>query len=128
MTATATEPKVRTRKCGRCRGTGMWRPLKVCLRCDGTGEIAIVSAADRAAAKAVADRRYAALLKIQARAAERDECRNGSVAGETTWGFNLLEEREPERFATCLDSIEAGRLDSVIDALVAYFHANRNEA
>lgn len=125
---TATEPKVNTRRCSRCRGTGMWRPLKVCLRCNGTGETVIVTTAERAAAKAASDRRYAALLQVQAGAAKRDGHRNGSVAYDANWGFRLLEEREPQRFAACLASIEAGRLDHVIDALIAYLHANQNGA
>lgn len=112
------------KKCGRCNGTGFFS-RGFCFRCQGATTVTITryTAAEKAERARYAARHAAAYDAI--------------VRTRHTWlapqdrvhlygAFDLLEMRDPDRFAKMLDSLDAGRLHDVINALVAYYNANAN--
>ena len=113
------------RPCRRCNGTGTFHlpngPVS-CRNCTGTGRVP--SARDRRRIEA-ADRNYYRLIKaMRTRAEERDGRRNGPIEFESHQGFGLLEQNEPHRLPALFRSLEAGRVDDVIDMLIAYRNAH----
>lgn len=113
------------RKCRRCKGTGVfhiWSGPVDCRNCSGTGQVPSVR--DRRRIQA-ADRNIYRLIKVmRERAEERDGCRNGRIEFESHQGFGLLEQNERHRLPALFRSLEAGRVDDVIDALIAYRNAH----
>lgn len=115
--STATKPA--TRACPRCCGTGE-KFHGMCFLCKGIGTIDLT----RRSVKVdplLGERRYQLILALREHAMELDGYPNGPIAAESAWGRDLLESREPERHAHALTSIEQGRTDDVIHALVAYY-------
>ncbi|MFM9635958.1 hypothetical protein [Streptomyces turgidiscabies] len=113
------------RKCRRCKGTGTFWIMSdnpaPCRNCSGTGKVPSPRDRRRIAA---ADRNIYRLIKVmRTRADERDGRRNGRIEFESHQGFGLLEQNEPHRLPALFRSLEAGRVDEVIDMLIAY----RNE-
>lgn len=109
------------RPCRRCKGTGIfhiWSGPIDCRNCGGTGKIPSVRDSRRLGE--ASDRRNRLVKAMYARAEERDGRRNGSTHSKTRQGQSLLEQDEPHRLPALLDSLEAGRVDEVIDALIAY--------
>jgi hypothetical protein len=109
------------RACRRCKGTGtfhIWSGPVECRNCTGTGKVP--SARDRRRIRE-ADQSYYRLIKaMRTRAEERDGRRNGRIEFESHQGFGLLEQNEPHRLPALFQSLEAGRVDEVIDLLIAY--------
>jgi hypothetical protein len=92
--------------------------LVACRNCSGTGKVP--SPRDQRRVQA-ADRKFYRLIKdMRARAEERDGRRNGPIEFDSHQGFSLLEQNEPHRLPTLFRSLEAGRVDDVIDMLIAY--------
>jgi rubrerythrin len=131
----AAEPKQETtaielldpmRTCRRCKGTGTFWIMSdnpaPCRNCSAAGKVP--SARDRRRI-AAAERNYYRLVKaMRARAEERDGRRNGRIEFESHQGFGLLEQNEPHRLPDLFRSLEAGRVDDVIDTLIAYRNAH----
>lgn len=113
-----------TVKCRRCSGTGVYGNTGVCFGCDGTGRLTCTryTPAEKAAISARRLRTTRALEQIKARAQELAG-KNSRFEWDVRYGFTALRDSEPERFTKMLDSLDAGRLDHVIDALAAY-HRN----
>jgi hypothetical protein len=111
--------------CRRCKGTGIfhiWSGPVDCRNCSGTGQVP--SARDRRRIRA-ADASYYRLIKaMRVRAEDRDGRRNGDIEFESHQGFGLLEKNEPHRLPALFRSLEAGRVDDVIDMLIAYRNAH----
>lgn len=116
------------RPCRRCKGTGTFHvstgPVS-CAQCWGTGKVS--SPRDRRRINEAATRRYALLKAMYARAEERDGRRCGDVDFHTHQGYSLLEQHEQHRLDALFASLEAGRIDAVIDALIAYRNAHANK-
>jgi hypothetical protein len=113
------------RPCRRCKATGTFHlpngPVE-CRNCSGTGKVP--SARDRRRIRE-ADQNYYRLIKaMRVRAEERDGRRNGRIEFESHQGFGLLEQNEPHRLPALFQSLEAGRIDDVIDMLIAYRNAH----
>ena len=113
------------RPCRRCKATGTFHlpngPVQ-CRNCSGTGKVP--SPRDRRRFEA-ANRKYYGLIKaMRTRAEERDGRRNGRIEFESHQGFGLLEQNEEHRLPTLFQSLEAGRIDDVIDMLIAYRNAH----
>jgi hypothetical protein len=112
------------RSCRRCKGTGtfhIWSGPVGCRNCSATGKVP--STRDRRRIRE-ADQNYYRLIKaMRGRAEERDGRRNGRIEFESHQGFGLLEQNEPHRLPALFQSLEAGRIDDVIDMLVAYRNA-----
>lgn len=108
----------------RCKGTGGFElangNVVPCASCCGRGFLIIYTAAEKAERKAAWDRRYATLDIIKRRAAEISEGEPRGFADVVRQGFGMLADREPERLERLYASLDAGRLDDVIRALVAY--------
>jgi hypothetical protein len=115
------------RPCRRCKGTGtfhIWSGPVGCRNCNATGKVP--SARDRRRIQE-ADQNYYRLIKaMRTRAEERDGRRNGRIEFESHQGFGLLEQNEPHRLPALFQSLEAGRIDDVIDMLIAYRNAHAN--
>ncbi|NUQ98317.1 MAG: hypothetical protein HOY79_17795 [Streptomyces sp.] len=115
--------------CRRCSGTGIWFGRGWCFRCQGVGRVTITrySAQEKADFMVHWERRMAALEVIKAFAARLDESLGLTRASGdahvslSVWGFNRLEESEPERFTKMLDSLDEGRVYDVVRALSDYF-------
>lgn len=113
-----------TAKCRRCSGTGVWFESGFCFGCNGSGVKTITryTAEEKAAKRTLAERTHGALERIKTRTRElADGRRNSRLEWYAQYGFIALREREPERFAKMLDSLDAGRLDDVIHALAKYY-------
>ncbi|MCX4596064.1 hypothetical protein OG819_42385 [Streptomyces sp. NBC_01549] len=119
-----------TIKCRRCSGTGVYTGWTVagrggeCFGCDGTGSKLITryTAAEKAAIQERTQRRSRSLKLISSRGRELGTAaKDAELMWDAEYGFAALEDREPDRFAVMLDAVEAGRLDAVIHALVAYY-------
>lgn len=120
------------KKCGRCRGTGIYSQYVArvhagapggCLQCDGEGRFRISTPEEIAAekvARSAAVRRSGALDQINLALADLDDIRVTAMNGR-----ERLERCEPERFAKMIESVHAGRLEDVITALVSYETAKR---
>ncbi|MCX4826355.1 hypothetical protein OG883_42705 [Streptomyces sp. NBC_01142] len=109
----------------RCKGTGVFQAASgpvSCSPCSGTGKI--LSARDQRRLDAETTRRYRLLKVMYARAEERDGCRAGDIDFQTHQGYGLLEQNERHRLDALFGSLAAGRIDDVIDALVAYGNAH----
>jgi hypothetical protein len=127
--------------CRRCGGTGVWsgvggRGGGWCFRCQGAGTVTFTryTAQEKADMNARWDRRMAALETVKAAAARLDEhlglnraSREGAHILLSVWGFNRLEEKEPERFVEMLDSLDEGRMYDVVRALADYFKQHAQE-
>lgn len=112
------------RKCRRCKGTGIFQTLNgpvTCASCLGRGKVP--SARDQRRLNAEGARRSCLLKAMYKRAEERDGHRNGDIDFKVGQGYGQLEQNEPHRLDALFDSLEAGRIDDVIDALVAYRNA-----
>jgi hypothetical protein len=113
------------RPCPRCNGTGIYRTRRgpdTCYRCNGTAEVPSVRDQRRIdAANRVC---YRLIKAMRVRAEERDGRRNGRIEFESHQGFGLLEENERHRLPALFQSLEAGRVDEVIDMLIAYRNAH----
>lgn len=116
--------------CRRCSGTGIWFGRGWCFRCQGVGRVTITrfTAQEKADFTTHWERRMAALEAVKAFAARLDErlgltrvSPEGAHILLSVWGFNRLEETEPERFRAMLDSLDEGRLYDVVRALADYF-------
>lgn len=120
MTQTVATKPVVTRTCPRCSGTGEKFHGR-CFRCHGVGTVEL---ADRTPKidPAIGKRRYRLILVLRERAMQLDGHANGTIEFESSLGRDLLETREPERHARALTSIEQGRTDDVIRALITYYH------
>lgn len=123
-----------TVKCRRCNGTGIWTGWTPagrggeCFGCDGTGSLVITryTVEEKAAIQDRLRRRNDAYTAIDSRARELGkQVGDSELRWDATYGFAALEEQEPERYAKMLDSLDAGRLDEVINALAAYYRAPR---
>ncbi|MGY0062793.1 hypothetical protein ACWY4P_40710 [Streptomyces sp. LZ34] len=115
------------RPCRRCNGTGLYPTVSgpdYCFSCAGTGKVP--SPRDQRRIRAEDARRHRLLKAMYARAEERDGHRCGDIEFQTGQGFGVLEQKEPHRLDALFDSLEAGRIDDVIDALVAYRNAHRD--
>lgn len=119
-----------TAKCLRCNGTGIWTGWTPagrggeCFGCDGTGvkRITRYTAAEKAERQKRLGQRSRSLKLISDRARELGNERGDTdLMWDAEYGFAALESREPDRFATMLAALEAGRLDDVIHALAAYY-------
>lgn len=113
-----------TVKCRRCSGTGIWFEAGLCFGCNGAGVKTATryTAEEKAAKRALAERSYGALKRITTRTRElAGGRRNSRLEWDARYGFTTLRDREPERFAKMLDSLDAGRLDDVIHALAKYY-------
>jgi len=120
---TITTPQGAT-TCRRCNGTGEFsRTHGVCFNCQGAG-FTYPTAKTAPRHDVSSARRMATINTIRTRAVERDGMRNGPIETETSWARSLLEDNEPARFERLVASVEAGRVDNVIEALRAYHHAN----
>lgn len=113
------------RPCRRCNATGTFHlpngPVQ-CRNCTGKGKVP--SARDRRRIEA-ANRNYYRLIKaMRARAEERDGRHCGPIEFESHQGFGLLEQNERHRLPALFRSLEAGRVDDVIDMLIAYRNAH----
>lgn len=108
-----------TTKCKRCNGTGVWMGRGECFGCNMAGVRTHI--------------RYTATEKAEkdARQARVSAVRNAiwswaeaNLSKLDRWdaqdGYIALRDREPERFEKLLASVEAGRLEDVVRALVAY--------
>lgn len=126
--------KVTENPCRRCGGSGVWsgvggRAGGWCFRCQGAGTVTFIryTAQEKADMKVRWDRRIAALETVKDFAARLDKSLGLTRAsGEahvslSVWGFNRLEESEPDRFAKMLDSLDEGRVHDVVRALADYF-------
>jgi hypothetical protein len=127
--------------CRRCGGTGIWGGVGGlrggwCFRCQGAKTVTYTryTAQEKADMRARWDRRMAALETVKDFAVRLDESlglTSASLEGAhislSVWGFNCLEQKEPERFAKMLDSLEEGRVYDVVRALRDYFiqHATK---
>lgn len=119
-----------TVKCKRCNGTGVWTGWTPagrggeCFGCDGTGLKAITryTAAEKAERQQHLGRRSRSLTLITERGREIGaEQGDAELMWDAEYGFAALESHEPDRFVKMLATLEAGRLDDVIYALVAYY-------
>jgi hypothetical protein len=109
------------RPCRRCNGTGIFHitsgPVP-CASCTGTGNVPSVR--DERRLNAESARRSRLLKAMNERIAERAGHRNSDLDFEVYQGYGLLDQNERHRMGALFDSLEAGRVDEVIDALVAY--------
>lgn len=113
------------RPCRRCKGTGtahIWSGPVGCRNCGATGEVP--STRDRRRIEAANQNFYRLIKAMRVRAEERDGRRNGRIEFESHQGFGLLEQNEPQRLPALFQSLEAGRVDDVIDMLIAYRNAH----
>lgn len=119
-----------TAKCKRCNGTGVWTGWTPagrggeCFGCDGTGLKVITryTAAEKAERQERLGRRSRSLALITERGRELGTERgDAELMWDAEYGFAALEDRDPGRYAKMLDSLEAGRVDDVVDALAAYY-------
>lgn len=109
------------RPCRRCKGSGtfhIWSGPVQCRNCSGTGEVPSVR--DRRRIEDANQNYYRLIKAMRTRAEERDGHRNGRIEFESHQGFGLLEQNEPHRLPALFRSLEAGRVDDVIDMLIAY--------
>lgn len=125
--APTTDAPLGYRKCRRCSGTGFYSQHVrrahrgvpgLCLECDGAGRIRISTPqeiADRREAKKRTEYRRNAIGQIRDIAMPRRDIRVRVLRG-----LERLEHFAPERFAKMLASVHAGRVQDVVDALVAY--------
>ncbi|MFF8942852.1 hypothetical protein ACF1A5_11385 [Streptomyces sp. NPDC014864] len=114
-----------------CGGKG-WITLTsgaeaTCQPCGGKGWTPVYTAAERAEMDAQRKRETKAAETCERRAREiaTGSSRDGYVR-VVQMGFWHLREHAPERFATMLRSLDAGRLDDVVKALHAYFIGQRD--
>lgn len=114
------------RSCRRCAGTGEFAG-GMCFNCHGSGlpDHTPKTAPHHSISGA---RRMAVIDAIRARATDLDGHCNGEIESETSWARGLLEDREPARFELLVASVEAGRIDAVIEALREYHHQHATEA
>lgn len=119
------------KKCGRCGGTGIYSDrCGGCFNCGGTRAfpgsgvvtVTVYTAEEKASRKLLFARASAAYRTVrEAALAMRDA---GELSVQDEWfadqGVSELREREPERFAKMLDSLDAGRVTDVVKALAAY--------
>lgn len=115
-----------TTECRRCNGTGIWAGRGECFGCNaaGTRTHARYTADEKAARKLLAARTISARDLVKARACElAGGRRNSDLEWDANYGFGRLRDEEPERFLRMLDSVEAGRVDSVVHGLVAFYQA-----
>lgn len=113
------------RPCRRCNATGTFHlpngPVQ-CRNCTGTGKVP--SARDRRRIREADENYYRLIRLMYARAKERDGRRNGDIDFKCHQGFGLLEQNEKHRLPALFRSLESGRVDDVIDALIAYRNAH----
>lgn len=109
------------RPCRRCNGTGTFHitsgPVD-CRNCLGTGKVP--STPDQRRINAENARRARLIRVMNARILERAGNRNSDLDFAVYQGYGLLDANERHRMGALFDSLEAGRVDEVIDALVAY--------
>lgn len=113
------------RPCRRCKGTGtfhIWSGPVGCRNCGATGKVP--STRDRRRIEAASQNYHRLIKAMRTRAEERDGRRNGRIEFESHQGFGLLEQNEPHRLPALFQSLEAGRVDDVIDMLIAYRNAH----
>ncbi|TVL89721.1 hypothetical protein [Streptomyces sp. SAJ15] len=123
--STAVELLDPLRPCRRCKGTGtfhIWSGPVACRNCSGTGKVP--SARDRRRIREADQSIYRLIKAMRTRAEERDGRRNGRIEFESHQGFGLLEQNEPHRLPALFRSLEVGRVDDVIDMLIAYRNAH----
>lgn len=111
-----------TVKCRRCSGTGVYGNTGICFGCNGTGIKTCVrrTPQEKADQRALQLRTSHALEQIKSRTRERSGQKNSRLETDARHGFTALRDNEPDRFRRMLNSLEAGRLDDVIDALARY--------
>lgn len=115
------------RPCRRCKATGtfhIWSGPVQCRNCGGTGQVP--SPRDRRRIREADQNIYRLIKAMRVRAEERDGRRNGRIEFESHQGFGLLEQNEPHRLPALFRSLEAGRVDEVIDLLIAYRNTHTN--
>lgn len=122
-----------TVKCSRCSGTGVYGGMTAagrggeCFGCNGSGVKTVTryTAEEKAAMQALKLRTDHALEQIKARTRELSGRRNSNQEWDALYGFVALRDADPERYVRMLDSLDAGRLDEVIHALVKYYRGGR---
>jgi hypothetical protein len=111
-----------TGKCRRCSATGSvdlgGGNLVTCRNCGGCGRVLVGEARREAIA---AYRRRCDLIRVLNTAAEQ---LGRDTADAVQAGRDHLETHAPDRHARLLDSVEQGRTDAVVAALVGYAAAN----
>lgn len=113
------------RPCRRCKGSGtfhIWSGPVECRNCSGTGKVPSVR--DRRRIREADQNTFRLIKLMRTRAEERDGCRNGRIEFESHQGFGLLEQNERHRLPALFRSLQAGRVDEVIDTLIAYRNAH----
>lgn len=120
------------KKCGRCRGTGVYSQYVrrvhmgapgVCLKCDGAGRARIPTPqeiADAAAAKKIADRQFRLLDQLKSVIMPDHDNRAFALIA-----IDRLRTLEPGRYQRMLDSVENDRVADVAAYLVAYYHETK---
>jgi hypothetical protein len=112
------------KRCGRCGGSGFWFDRGLCFNCRGAGQVTVTvrTAEEKAASKTLFERATRAYQTVRETAAALYEA--GKMDYEAAWyaehGVNELREREPERYAKMLDSLDAGRIEETVIALSVY--------
>lgn len=114
-----------SRRCRRCGGSGQFSHGQ-CFNCLGAG---FTTPQPKATPRHTISpsRRAATITAIRTRATELDGFRNGPTETETSWARSLLEDNEPSRFERLVISVEAGRIDDVISALIGYYRQHATE-
>lgn len=116
------------KRCGRCHGDGIYSETHGgCFNCGGNARVPgsgrvtvyVYTAAEKEASKLRAERTTRAHQIVrEAAKAMRDA---GKMDSEAGWyaeqGVRELRDREPERFAKMLESLEAGRIEDTVIAL-----------
>lgn len=112
---------MKTQSCTRCEGTGGYEltngAVVDCVACVGTGTRVILSRAE----KAVRDKAW----KMRCRALEAVKVRSRGMGDDrfqdaVRRGFDRLETEEPTRLVKLQCSLDAGRLDDVVQALAVH--------
>lgn len=113
------------KKCGRCGGTGIYSQTHGgCFNCGGnratpgSGRVTVIvyTKEEKASQKLTWDRTLTARRLIE----DCAKARHHEDRFYAHHGVSELMTREPERFARLLDSIDAGRVADVTEALISY--------
>lgn len=109
-----TDTAPRSRNCRRCAGSGTVSG-GACFRCEGIGIDPGPRPRVVVSPEVIAENRTLdALRRVAATRGVADKL-------DTMYAAQLLKDREPARYARMLASVDAGRTDAVIDALLAYY-------
>lgn len=101
-----------------------------CFGCNGTGQITVYTAAEKAARKAKSERWEATRELVRAHARKIQAPAGVSsltFSLDVRAGFENLGEREPQRLERLYASLDAGRVDDVVYALYNYRTAKADQ-